>query len=389
MSWSSVAIAGRVRMVQSSPPWRGHEADEVVHVNPLHDNDNGAVDLVVEPGQKRVVIPLVDRILAGLREGIGGLDGIVDEDEAAAAAGQGTSDGGGEAHSLLGGHHFRRAVLQGREGKAREHATIPVRLDHSPEVDGVLGGEVRGIADADDAACRIMPHHEGREGHRGHNGFEGARRQVDDQPADLALADEIQVTGNGMQVPVVQEGHPGREGHEAALHEAHEILSLDGVGEAALLGSRLGQSQGQRCIFHGSGSALGIRLVAGEEGLDDRRIIARSVRSITVRLHEVCRPGAFVMLQDKLHSFQVVLQPGLHGAGDHHFADLHLLLAACRLDYDLAIQHLGHNGAGVPGAAGATLRVSAVARLEAVVERRAPIADALLGRCGGLQLLGG
>ena len=43
-------------------------ADEVVLVQPLHDDDNGAVALVVEPAIEGVVKPLVGRFSLRLRE---------------------------------------------------------------------------------------------------------------------------------------------------------------------------------------------------------------------------------------------------------------------------------------------------------------------------------
>ena len=52
---------------------------------------------------------------------------------------------------------------------------------------GELVGEILGIADAEDLRRRIVPETPGRKGDRGQQGFQMARRQVDDQPPDLAL----------------------------------------------------------------------------------------------------------------------------------------------------------------------------------------------------------
>ena len=55
--------------------------DEVVGVKPLHDNDNGSVFLAIKATAKRVVIPVVDRAAARLRQSVVSLERVVDDND--------------------------------------------------------------------------------------------------------------------------------------------------------------------------------------------------------------------------------------------------------------------------------------------------------------------
>jgi hypothetical protein len=52
---------------------RQHVAGEIVLVQPVHDQDDGARELVVEPAVERVVVPFVRRLPLGLRQCLLGL----------------------------------------------------------------------------------------------------------------------------------------------------------------------------------------------------------------------------------------------------------------------------------------------------------------------------
>jgi hypothetical protein len=54
---------------------REHVADEVVLVQPLHDDDDGAVALVIEPAVKGVVVPLVGGFALRVGERLLGFSG--------------------------------------------------------------------------------------------------------------------------------------------------------------------------------------------------------------------------------------------------------------------------------------------------------------------------
>ncbi len=47
---------------------RQHVADEIVFVQPVHDQDDGARQLVVQPAVEGVVEPFVRRLTLGLRQ---------------------------------------------------------------------------------------------------------------------------------------------------------------------------------------------------------------------------------------------------------------------------------------------------------------------------------
>jgi len=80
--------------------------------------------------------------------------------------------------------------------------TIPRAHHDAAAIAGELVGEILGIADAQDLGRRVMPETPRRKGDRGHQGFEMARRQVDDQSSDLALAHLGQLGGDDLEMPV-------------------------------------------------------------------------------------------------------------------------------------------------------------------------------------------
>ena len=81
---SSSAIAGKR---DDLPPFLLQDmADEIVFVQPLHDDDDRALGLVVEARIERAVEPFVGGGSAALRHGVARLQRIVDDDEVGAAA---------------------------------------------------------------------------------------------------------------------------------------------------------------------------------------------------------------------------------------------------------------------------------------------------------------
>lgn len=59
----------------------------------LHHHDDCAVDLVIQPRQQRVLVPLYGFLPDGFGLCILGLDRIIDNDDVAASAGEGAPDG--------------------------------------------------------------------------------------------------------------------------------------------------------------------------------------------------------------------------------------------------------------------------------------------------------
>jgi hypothetical protein len=90
-------------------------AGEVILVQPVHDQDDGAAELVVEAAVEGVVVPFVRRLALGLRQGLLGLQRVVDDDDVGTAPGQHPAYRGGDARALR-----RRLELRHRRALRRE-----------------------------------------------------------------------------------------------------------------------------------------------------------------------------------------------------------------------------------------------------------------------------
>ena len=160
---------------------REHVADEVVLVQPLHDDDDGAMPLVVEPAVEGVDEPLVGGLPPRLGERLLRLQRIVDQDDVGTASGQHAAGRGGQPVALAGGDELLHRLAVRRQA-GRKDPPIPRAHHDAAAIAGELVGEILGIADAQDLRRRVVAETPGRKGDRGHQRFEVARRQVDDQP---------------------------------------------------------------------------------------------------------------------------------------------------------------------------------------------------------------
>jgi hypothetical protein len=118
-----------------------HVPDKVILVEPLHDQNDAAAVLVIEATEQAVVVPFVDRLALRIREGLIGLEGIIDDNDVAAAAGQNAAHGGGEAEALAGRHKFLHGLLLRRQTGGKK-ALIKGAVHDSPAVAGVFGPRV-------------------------------------------------------------------------------------------------------------------------------------------------------------------------------------------------------------------------------------------------------
>jgi hypothetical protein len=125
-------------------------------VQSLHDDDNRAVTLVVEPAVKGVEEPLIRRIPSCVGERLLRFRGIVDQNEIGAAPGQHASGGGGEAITFAGGDELLHRVAVRRQA-GREDPLIPRAHHDTAAVAGELIGEFLAIADGQDLRRRIVP----------------------------------------------------------------------------------------------------------------------------------------------------------------------------------------------------------------------------------------
>ena len=71
-------------------------ADEVIFMQPLHDDDDGAMPLVILPAVESVVEPFVAGAPLRVGQRLVRLEGIVDQDDIGVASGQHTAGGGGQ-----------------------------------------------------------------------------------------------------------------------------------------------------------------------------------------------------------------------------------------------------------------------------------------------------
>jgi hypothetical protein len=77
-------------------------ADEVVLVQPLHDNDDRAVPLVVEAAVKGVIVPCIGTVSLRCGERLVGLQRVIDDDHVGAASGQHATVRGADPIPLAG-----------------------------------------------------------------------------------------------------------------------------------------------------------------------------------------------------------------------------------------------------------------------------------------------
>jgi len=96
-------------------------------VQPVHDQHDRTLRLVVEAAVERRVVPFVGALAARIRQRLLGLQRIVDDDEVRPAPGQHTADAGGDAAAfgrrLEFGHRLRAPRQAGREQRPIPFAT--------------------------------------------------------------------------------------------------------------------------------------------------------------------------------------------------------------------------------------------------------------------------
>jgi hypothetical protein len=97
-----------------------HVADEVVLVQPLHDDDDAAAALVVEPAVEGVGVPIIGGIPSRLGERLLRLQRVIDQDEVGAAPGQHAAGGGGEAIALAGGDELLHRLAVRRQAGRKD-----------------------------------------------------------------------------------------------------------------------------------------------------------------------------------------------------------------------------------------------------------------------------
>jgi len=147
---------------------------------------------------------------------------VVDDDQVRTPPGQDTADRGGDARALGGGLEFGHGLMAGCEA-SREEPLVPVAGEEAAAIARQFVGEVLRVADAEDLRTRLVPEAPGRKGDRGEVRLQVARRQADDQPADMAGMHRREFRGDQLDMPVHRERGARVELAERTMRKAREI----------------------------------------------------------------------------------------------------------------------------------------------------------------------
>ena len=143
-----------------------HMANEIVLVQPLHNDDNGACTLVVEPTVESVAEPLVCGLPLGVGQRFLRLQRVVDQDDVGAASGEHAAIAGGEPIPLAGGQKLLHGLTV-RSQAGRKDPPIPPAHHDAAAISSELVRERFSIAHAEDLRRGIMPQTPGRKRDRG------------------------------------------------------------------------------------------------------------------------------------------------------------------------------------------------------------------------------
>ena len=204
------------------PPRPGREmAGQIVLVQPLHDQQDAALLLVVQPAEQGGVEPLVDPDPGRVRERLVRLERVVDDDQVGASAGQHPVHRRRHPHAVLGGGQ----LVDGKPVQARagEQVLVPVALHDGTAVAGQLVGQLGAVAGADDLHRRVVPEQPCRQGDRSQQRLQVTRRQVDDHAAALWSRN------NAIQAATSSMCHPGvncTPGLSCRKHRCGERLEI-------------------------------------------------------------------------------------------------------------------------------------------------------------------
>ena len=159
---------------------------EVILVQTLHDDDDGARLFIIQPAVQRLVMPVVNAPALRLRLGVSRFDRVVDDQHAATPTCESSAHRCCKAKAMAGGCDLSLGILASAEAGCGKGSPVPVGFDHNPAIARVLAGQLVGIADRDDTARRIMTEKPSGQRDRCGDRFQRPRRQVDDQPDALS-----------------------------------------------------------------------------------------------------------------------------------------------------------------------------------------------------------
>src|SRR5258707_10585677 len=141
--------------------------DEIIRVETLHDDNNRALRLVVQPGQQSVGVPLLQGVPGALRLRLLRLQRVVDNHEITATTGQGATYRGRKPRTSRCRHDFGLGVLCRTDPGGREYGPVKIGAHKCATIIGVLARKPFGITDTDDPASGIVAQDKGWQAHGG------------------------------------------------------------------------------------------------------------------------------------------------------------------------------------------------------------------------------
>ena len=196
--------------------------DQIVIVQALHDDDDGAPAFVVQTGVEGVVPELLDPAPLRRRERGLRLDRVVNDDQVRTAAEDGATDRRGVAEAVRGGGNL--ALADPGDLELGEQVPVPWALDNGAEGGGMQVRELVGVADREDLQARIVAHGPGGVGDGDTDRLQVPRRDGDGEAPDLAVGDPLQLPADVVDVPVVAERPTWLESGEALGGERRQVL---------------------------------------------------------------------------------------------------------------------------------------------------------------------
>ena len=199
-------------------------ADQVVFMQPLHDDDDRSLVLFIEARVKRIVEPIVDASSAALRHRIGWLHRVVDQDEVRAPPGKHPADGGRHAKSAARCHKLLQGSARGDEPR-RENRLVPSSGHDGSTVSGELIRELLTVRDVYNGRGRTMTQQPGGKRDRRLQRFEAPGWDIDDETTNSSVAHLLQLRRHDLEMPVRQKRRSRVEFGEAAPHERVEVAA--------------------------------------------------------------------------------------------------------------------------------------------------------------------
>src|SRR5713101_8119624 len=192
-------------------------------MQPLHDNDQAGILLVIQPAIEGMVEPIIDSIALRFRECLIRLKWIVDDDQVCTSAGQHTADRGGQTTTIMGSLKFLHRLLLRRESSGKQ-TSVPLTGHYSSAVHGMFIGQVLAVAGADDLGTGVMTQNISRESDRGRVRLQRTRRHINNQTWPFASEACLQLRRDEFVMPVMGERKTGIELKKSAVHECVEVI---------------------------------------------------------------------------------------------------------------------------------------------------------------------